>query len=138
MHRLAQESGRAEIDQRLEPARRLDTDQADHGCRRQMRGGIDLDGDDAFEIAVDKQDVAFGLQACGIDLRPAIDDIRVFATDAELGECGFEGAFPSAAPGYDEGAAALEILQQSECHECTTLNTGERMATAKRGDDWTR
>ncbi len=138
MHRLAQEGCGAEIDQRLEPARRLDADQADHRHRGQARGGIDLDRNRAFEVTIDEQDVALGLQAGNVDLRAAADDFGVFAGDAELGERGLERAFPSAASGDDNGAAAFEILQQSRRHDCTTLSTGERIAVANRGDDWTR
>src|SRR5450432_481922 len=138
MDRLTQEGSRAEIDQRLEAARRLDADQADHRHRRQARGRIDLDRNRALEIAVDEQDVALGLQAADDDLRAAADDVGIFSCHTELGEGGLERAFPSAASDDDKGAAALEILQQSTSHVCTTLSTGERIALAKRGDDWTR
>ena len=138
MDRLTQEGSRAEIDQRLEAARRFDADQADHRNRRQARSGIDLDRNRAFEIAVDEQDVALGLQAADVDLRAAADDVGIFSCHTEFGESRFERTFPSVASNDDKGAAPFEILQQSTCHDCTTLSTGERIALAKRGDDWTR
>src|ERR1051325_1416538 len=138
MHRLAQERGGAEIDKRLQPAPRLDPDQPDHRHGRQPRGRIDLDRDRTFEIAVDEQNVAIGLEAGDVDLGAAFDDLRIFGRDAELGERCFERALPSTSPDDDGGASTFEILQQSRAHECTTFNNGERIALAKRGDDWTR
>src|SRR5690349_986851 len=138
MDRLAQEGSRTNVDQRLEAARRLDADQADHRHRWQARGGIDLDRNRAFEVAVDEQDVALGLQAADVDLRSAADDVGIFSCHTEFSEGGLERAFPFAASDDDKGAAAFEILQHSTCHDCTTLSTGGRIAPAKRGDDWTR
>ena len=138
MHRFAQEGRGAKVDQRLEPARRLNADQTDHRHWRQARDRIDVDRNRAFEVTVDEQDVTFGLKTADIDLGAAADNFRVFAGDAELSERRFERGLPSAARRNHQSAAIFEILQQSGCHDCTTLSTGERIVTAKRGDDWTR
>jgi hypothetical protein len=118
--------------------RRFDADQPDHRHRRQLRQRIELDRQHAVEIAVDKQHVAIRHQRSKLNLSPSVDDRGDLAANAELGERRLQRAFPARAFHHYERTAALEVLNRSEGHDFTSLNNGERIAAANRGEVCTR
>ena len=106
------------------------------GTGGRSRGRVDLDRNRAFD-AIDEQDVPIGLKARNVDLRVTIDDLRIFGGDPRLGERRFERAFPCHLRRVTTMARPpLKFCSSREStDDCTTFNSGERIALAKRGDD---
>ena len=125
---LAQDGGCAGFGEELEPAWRLDADDADNrgrgeGRARQQKGrGIDR------LIGVEKHDVAIGIEVRGDH---ALDPSQRYA---KLDESALKHIRVEVGAGPEQSLAAAEILDQALRRHEATRKTG-RMATAPKRDE---
>ena len=125
---LAQDRGCAGFGQQLQPARRLDADDADNRRGGEVRAGREKGRGIDRLIGVEKHDVAIGIEVRGLH---ALDSPQRYA---ELQERALEHVGVEVGAGPKQALAAAEVLDQAMRRHEATRKTG-RMATAPKRDE---
>jgi hypothetical protein len=125
---LAQDGGCAGFGEQLEPAWRLDANDADYRRRGEVRARQQKGRRIDRLIGVEKHDVAIGVEVCGDH---ALDPPEGYA---KLEQSAFKHIRVEVRASPEQGLAAAEVLDQALRRHEATRNTG-RMATAPKRDE---
>jgi hypothetical protein len=128
LDRFAQDRSRAGFGQELEPAWRLDADDADNRRCSEIRAGQQKGRGIDRLVGVEKHDVAIGIE---VRSAHALDPSQGYA---KLQKRALEHIGVEVGTGPKQALAAAEVLDQAMRRHEATRNTG-RMATAPKRDE---